>query len=224
MNEMLSIPEPKPTIMTLGKNIGEEWTGNRIRRTPKHLSPWSEIGAEASGIAIEDKDAEITVFTVCNTAGDAPLSKEEAFESYDRPGASLKSEAEYMRDEFEFMYPHLKGRAFLQPRSWDTNQDAKEARKLIDNGEIDEDFLVLATIGFHLARAEMLFKKQGIKCNSIPTEDLIGRRDSDRKEQIINSDLYQKEQKKEKRVMLVQSIPYAADVISAITKKSRGIN
>ena len=221
MIERQPSPDGRPAIMVLGKNIGVDWTGERIRRTPGHLSTWSEVGSDSGGIAIEDGDARVVWYTIGNTAGQEPLSIEEARESGDLPGEPPKSEAEYQRTRFKRNFPHLADRAFIQPRSWDTNTDAKEARILIDNGEINEDYLLLATIGFHLARAEMLFRKAGIKANSTPTEDLVSRRDPDRKNELINSPLYQEEQKKERKLKFIMWFPLAADVITAITKRSR---
>jgi hypothetical protein len=127
-----------------------------------------------------------------------------------------------MKRRFQQNYPHLAAQAFTQPRSHDTYTDAIEARKLIERGEIDEQNWILATIGFHLSRAEMLFKRVGIKVyQSIPTEELIGIIDPDRERELKASELYRKEQSKERNIKIVQSLPWAPEIISTITSRSR---
>ena len=73
-------------LMVLGKNIGEGWTGERIRRTRHHLSDHSRVSVLAAGVALREGLVDEVVFTVTNTAGFKPLSEEEAVESGDLNG------------------------------------------------------------------------------------------------------------------------------------------
>lgn len=141
-----------------------------------------------------------------------------------------------MTDLFRELYPHLADRAFVQPRSWDTNTDAKEIEKLMEAGKIDPDSWYLGTIGFHLDRALRLFKRRGlVPTNAYATEDTLGPR---RAAAIKAMPLYKEEERKEANVRRIQFFPdiqlggknlevpvlgrLATEVVTAITNKTRG--
>lgn len=215
---------PHTVLVVLGKNIGEDWTGDRIRRTPGHLSPHSEVNADAAGIALEEHLADNIIFTVTNTAGTRPLSEEEGRESGDIKGIGqpVPSEARLMANRFVQIYPHLADRVEVQERSWDTNRDAKETRRLIDEGAIKPtDRVVLMTTGFHHPRAWHLFRRAGVKAYGFVSEKVLALRDPQRAKDYVESDLYQRELKKEHVVHPIQALPFTADIITAITKRSR---
>lgn len=215
---------PHTVLVVLGKNIGVDWTADRIRRTPGHLSPHSEINADAAGIALEEGLADEVIFTVTNTAGSRPLSEEEGLESGDIDGIGkpVPSEARLMAVRFGQIYPHLADRVSVQERSWDTNRDAKETRRLIDVGAIwPTDRVVLMTTGFHHPRAWDLFRKARVKAYGFISERILALRDPTRAKEYVESDLYKKELEKEEVVHAIQIFPFAADLITEVTKKSR---
>lgn len=230
--------EIRKTDIVLGKNIGEQWDASRVRHTPNHLSPWSEIGVEAAGTRIANQTTDIVIFTVGNTAGKAPLTEDEGIASQDSKGVGRppKAEAHYMTDLFKELYPNLAERAFVQPRSWDTNTDAKEIEKLMEAGKIDPDSWYLGTIGFHLERALRLFRRRGlIPTDAYATEDMLGPK---RAAAIKDMPLYKEEEKKEANVRRMQFFPnikfmgkrreapilgkLATETVTAITSRTRG--
>lgn len=211
-------------LVVLGKNIGEDWTADRIRRTPGHLSPHSEVNVDAAGIALEEGLADEVIFTVTNTAGSRPLSEEEGLESGDTDGIgkTVPSEARLMAARFGKIYPNLANRVKVQEESWDTNRDAIETRRLIDEGVIKPtDRVVLMTTGFHHPRAWDLFRKAGVNAYGFISERVLALRDPARAKKYVESDLYKRELKKEEIVHAIQIFPLAADLITEVTKKSR---
>lgn len=213
----------------LGKNIGVEWTGQRIRHTAGHLSRWSEIGADAGGPLLTDRLADqpeaVVLFTVGNTAGRKPLTEDEGIASGDLEGIGkeLKSEAEYMRARFSEQYPHLAERGFDQPDSWDTNTDAIEIRKLMEQNMIDPNNWSLSTIGFHFERALKLFIRQGlVPPQAYLTEELLGEEFA---EKVRQDPLYKAEEKKEKLARTIQFFPvlgrFATEAITWNTNRTR---
>lgn len=79
------------------------------------------------------------------------------------------------------------------------------------------------TPGFHERRAKFLFNRQGLKPRFIRTEDALRIRRPAFADAYVNSELYQKEKKRENRIYWVQRIPFMADIMTKITKKTRGI-
>ncbi len=210
------------TLVVLGKNIGEEWTGDRIRKTRHHLSPHSRVSVLAAGVALKEGLADNVIFTVANTSGNEPLSEEDATSSKDPAGAGLPlpSEAELMQAQFRRIFPNLADKVSTQPNSWDTNTDAKETKKLVKDKKISEKFKLM-TVGFHKKRAKFLFNRVGLKPETLSSEDILARRRPSYAQAYKYSELYRREQKKEKRVYMIQRMPFAADLITKITKRSR---
>lgn len=214
----------KSTLMVLGKNIGEDWTGQRIRQTRHHLSPHSRVSVLAAGVALKKGLADEVIFTITNTAGTEPLSPEDARLSHDSENAGLPipSEAELMAERFKSIFPSLADKASVQPWSWDTNTDAKEAKRLIQEREINpKNKLVLMTDGFHIPRAAHLFRRVGLRPYLFVSERILALRRPKFAKNYERSELYKKEQNKERRVYAIQRLPFATDVISRITKRSR---
>lgn len=217
---------PRTTLIVLGKNIGEDgWTGDRVRKTADHLSPPSKISVEATGVAILEGLANNAIFTITNTAGSRPLSEEEGRLSGDQEGVGkpLPSEAVLMHRYFARLFPDLTDRVRVQTNSWDTNTDAKETRKLIKRKVIGgpNDRLVLMTDGFHLPRAWHLFRRAGLRPYVFVSERVLALRYPERAREFEASELYKKEARKEEIVYAIQRLPFVADIISRITKRSR---
>lgn len=215
---------PHTVLFVLGKNIGEEWTGDRIRRTPGHVSLHSDNGVTAAGIALEEGLVDEVRFTITNTAGSRPLSHEEALASHDleNEGKPPKAEAEYMYEEFQRQFPHLSDRASIQPGSWDTNTDAKVIKKLKNTGAIKpESRVVVMSPGFHIPRVSNLFRRIGIQPYFFVTERILALRDPQKAKEYVESDIYQREKKKEDVVRFIQSLPFAAEFITFVTKRTR---
>jgi len=216
----------RTTLIVLGKNIGEDgWTGDKVRRTEDHLSPPSKISVEATGVALLEGLANDAIFTITNTAGRRPLSEEEGRLSGDQEGVGkpLPPEAVLMHRYFEKLFPDLTDRVRVQTNSWDTNTDAKETRKLIKRKVIGgpNDRLVLMTDGFHLPRAWHLFRRAGLRPYVFVSERVLALRYPERAREFEASELYKKEARKEEIVYAIQRLPFAADIISRITKRSR---
>lgn len=223
IESQVASPESKRTLMVLGKNIGEEWTGERIRQTPDHLSPHGLVGVVAGGIALEQGLADEIVFTIKNTAGKDPLSQHDAIVSNDLLNADkpVAPEAELMATKFKKFFPHLADKVRTQIRSWDTNTDAKEAKKMVKNKELNPSEFILMTIGPHLSRAAHLFRRVGLMPNLLASEDVFAVRYPELAYEYVNSGLYEKEVKKERRALRLQRLPFMADIVSFITKRSR---
>lgn len=217
---------PRTTLIVLGKNIGEDgWTGDKVRITEDHLSPPSRISVEATGVALLEGLANDAVFTITNTAGSRPLSEEEGRLSQDPQGVGkpLPPEAVLMHRYFARLFPDLTDRVGVQTKSWDTNTDAKETKKLIQRKVIGgpNDRLVLMTDGFHLPRAWHLFRRAGLRPYVFVSERVLALRYPERAREFEESELYKKEARKEEIVYAIQRLPFAADIISRITKRSR---
>lgn len=221
----LELEIPHTVLFVLGKNIGVGWTADRKRRTPGHLSPHSEVNVDSTAVALEEGLANNVVFFCANTAGSRPLSREEGLASGDLEGIGkpVPSEARLMRNSFVGKYPHLESRIrAIQEKSWDTNGDAKEARKLIDTGVIrPNERVVLMTVGFHHPRAWNRFDDAGVNAYGFISERVLALRDPKRAREYVESDLYKREQKKEAVITPIQELPFAADVITAVTKRKR---
>lgn len=216
----------RTTLIVLGKNIGEDgWTGDKVRRTEDHLSPPSKISVEATGVAILERLADNAIFTITNTAGSRPLSEEEGRLSGDQEGVGrpLPPEAVLMQRYFVRLFPDLTDRIRVQTNSWDTNTDAKETEKLVKQEIIvnPNDRLVLMTTGFHLPRAWHLFRRVGLRPYVFVSERVLALRNPGKAREFEESELYKKEARKEGIVYAIQRLPFAADLISRITKRSR---
>jgi len=218
-------PEPTTsTLMVLGKNIGYKWNQQRIEESRYHLSPHMREDVVAAGIALKHGLADEVVFTIGQTAGQNPLTHEEAALSHDHSGEQfpVPGEAELAAKRFRSIFPSLKDKVKIQPFSWDTNTDAKEAKKLVQDKKLAKDF-ILMTPGFHERRTKFLFNRQGLKPRIIATEDALKIRRPSVAERYVQSELYQKEKKRENRIYWVQRIPFMADIMSIVTKRTRGI-
>lgn len=213
------------TLMVLGKNIGADgWNGQRIRESRFHLSPHMRADVLAAGIALKHGLADEVVFTVINTAGQEPLTHNEAVSSGDRAGElfPVPSEAELAARQFRRIFPSLKDKVKIQPFSWDTNTDAKEAKKLVDDKKIAKDF-ILMTPGFHERRAKFLFGRKKLKPQILTTEEVLAIRRPHFADSYKNSELYKKDKKREDRIYWIQRIPFVANMITRITKRTRDI-
>jgi hypothetical protein len=210
------------TLMVLGKNIGEEWTGKRIRETRHHLSPHSRVSVLAAGVALKEGLADNVIFTVGNTAGPEPLTPEEAQKSGNPnlAGSTLPSEAELMASHFKRIFPSLADKVKTQPRSWDTNTDAKEAKELIKSQALGRDFKLMTT-GFHRKRARFLFNRQGLHPAVLASENILESRRPKFVKEYRASKLYKKETRKEKIAYMIQRVPFVVDLMTLITKRSR---
>ncbi|MBI2621496.1 MAG: YdcF family protein [Candidatus Levybacteria bacterium] len=215
---------PKTTLVVLGKNIGEDWTAERIRQTHHHLSPHSRVSVLAAGVALKEGLADKVMFTITNTAGSEPLSKEDAEKSRDPKGEGLPlpPEAELMAAQFRRIFPRLANRVSTQTNSWDTNTDAKETRKLVDEDIVSaRNGVNLMTVGFHLRRAGLLFRRMRLRPKLFASEKILSHRRPKFVKNYTESELYKKEERKERIVYTIQRLPFAADFISTLTKKSR---
>lgn len=194
------------TLVVLGKNIGEDWTGEDIRNQRFHLSPHSRRNVIAAGIRYKDGLTSSILFSTGQTAG-----------------PDVPSEAEAMRVQLKRIFKSIPDAAIqTEEQSWDTNTNAKFVKPKIENGGYRR--VGLETNIFHLRRARFLFRRRRVQITqTIASEDIIARRWPRYIQNVLASDLVRRETKKEGRLYLIQRIPFAADVMSWITKRTRGI-
>ena len=210
--------------MFWAKNIGVDWTGERIRKTHGHLSDHSRVSVLGAGEAMRRGLVDRVIFTVTNTAGSDPLSEEDAIASRDFEGAGkpMLSEAEYMRRKFISIFPRFADRAHVQDRSWDTNRDAKEAKKIQNSQLKPTDETMLMSVGFHLDRALYLFKRAKVRLtDQLASDDTLEEvRPRFIREYRTNNEKYhyQDEINKEKKGWIFK-IPIVPEILSLKTKR-----
>ncbi len=193
-------------LVVLGKNIGEDWTGEDIRNQRFHLSPHSRRNVLAAGIKYKKRETRKIIFSTGHTAGSA-----------------APSEAEAMRIQLKRIFKSIPDGAIqVEDKSWDTNTNAKYVKPMVEAN--DSATTGLMTNGFHLRRARFLFRRRRVPiAETFTSEDVIATRWPRYIQNVLASDLVKRETKKENRLYWIQRIPLAPDVISFVTKRTRGI-
>lgn len=192
-------------LVVLGKNIGVDWGPEEIKNQEFHLSDHARINVLAAGLLYSNGYTNKIIFSSGETVkgyNEAHLMKDFLMESFD---GKIPDEA-----------------VILEDKSKDTQGNAAEVKKIVDR--LNFKTIGLVTVGFHLPRAEMLFKKQGLCVDQINSEDIIATKFPKNVEKYKNSDLYIKEVEKENTAKKIQSIPILGTIASIAVNIKRSLN
>lgn len=189
-------------LIVLGKNIGVEWTAQDIERQRFHLSPHSRINTLVSGLLYQAGVIDKIIFSTGTTGG------------------SNKSEADLMADHLQRIFPDIPDEAIiLEDLSWDTNTNARVTKNLLRDYKLKN--VALMTVGFHLERAVYLFERAGVLPRYyISSEDVLGEKFPKFLENYIQSELYEKEIRKEEKAIAIQKklLPELLSLVSWIQR------
>ena len=194
-------------LIVLGKNIGLDWDRTRIGEQRFHLSTHSRVNVLAAGILYMAGVSDHIIFSSGKTAG-----------------SLLPSEAEAMKDRLLSIFPDIPEAAvILDDISLNTFTNAKEVQRIMREREFRTAALV--SVGFHLERAQYLFKKAGLPVRDlIPSEWILHTRRSRYAEGYIASDLYRRELERERKLLRYQKLPFGPQLFSLMTRFTRNPN
>lgn len=165
--EVVTTPESQSQtpdlLIVLGKNIGIRSSPDDIRSRPDHLSNESRMSVVAAGLLYQP-------------------GMHFAFSGGHTAGAKTPSEAAAMRDYFAYQFPYVPQQAImLEEASIDTASNAEEIIKLLSAcPEKRYEHIGLLTVGYHMSRANNIFKSVGLPIEqSFISENIIVERGID---------------------------------------------
>lgn len=198
-------------IIVLGKNIGEEWDAKKIRERKYQLSPHSRLSVLAAGLLYKAGYTDRLIFSTGYTAG----------KGLTESGQPTLSEAQAMKNRLLRIFPDIPEDAIeLEQESLDTLGNAQKVKEILKKHNYTN--VGLLTVGFHIPRAKMLFGKEGIEAKTFASENVLKDRRSRFLENYLESELVQKEIKKEKTAKLIQSMPLGPQLLRMVVKLTRG--
>lgn len=202
----LKAPEHFDAVVVLGKNIGVDYSPQRIRNTKGFLSPHSKINVIAAGDLYRAGLADKIIFSTGHTAGD-----------------DFPSEADAMERYLLEKYPEIPEEAIiLEENSLDTWENAKEVKKILAEGSMQN--VALLTVGFHLRRAKTLFESEGIQLAPFSADKIINQRKPKFSQNYAKTRLVRKEDIKEAIAFAIQLVPGGKQLSSRITHATRNPN
>jgi len=157
--EQSANPEARPqnfqAVIVLGKNWRERPPKDATPDWKPRLSIESEMSALAAGQMYRDGKTTRLIFTGGRTAG-----------------GDRASEAEAMRDYLKKKFPEIpEGAIEIESESIDTFANAEGVSSLLQSHGLDN--VALLTVGFHLSRADRIFKSKGIKAECFSSEEIM---------------------------------------------------
>ena len=203
--ETAEVPRQKlDALIVLGRNFLPGFKRKEIEAQRHHLSPDSRINVLAAGLLYKAGFADKIIFSTGHTAGE-----------------DLPSEAQAMKSHLLRIFPSIPEEAIiLEEISLDTQENAKEVKKIIDKYKFEN--VGLLTVRSHLKRAIRLFEKAGLTASPFASEETL----KDKRAKFINnymsSDLGKKIAKQERIVALVQPLPLGAQFLRMVVKLTRG--
>jgi len=203
-------PTKLDALIVLGKNIGEGWSPEKIRRTRNLLSGHSKLNVLAAGDLYNQGLTQRIIFSTGQTAG-----------------ADYPSEALAMKAFLKEKFPQIPDSAIiLEENSIDTAGNAEEVAKIIEKHGFSN--VGLLTVGFHLPNARTLFERFGVKIDdtdSFKAEEIV--KDRAKKPELFvesysNSPLVKREKRKERvRTILLYTIDRRGRLLREVTKRQR---
>lgn len=157
-NELNEIPNNYDAAIVHGGGWREGFDPKNTTGQIPHLSLEAKMRVQACGVLAENGKIQEAIFSGGQTLGE-----------------NYSSEAEAMEKYFRATFPDLKDfPIFLEKESYDTSENAKFTKDIMDRHEINTVFMI--TSGFHLKRAQKLFQEFGINTYPLGAEELVKQR------------------------------------------------
>ena len=195
-NPELELPKVDALIV-LGRNFQPGFNRKTLAEQRFHLSPGSRINDLAAGLILKAGLADVIILSTGHTAG-----------------ANVPSEARAMKDHMQRIFKDIPEESIiLEENSIDTEGNVSEIKKIL--GQHPEfRTLGLLTDTSHLERAVPLFNKAGLPVTPYDALSILGEERPGLMENYINSEIYQKTEKQDKRAQQIQTLPVVSPVTS----------
>jgi hypothetical protein len=200
-NHELMLPHVDALIV-LGRNFQPGFNRKTLAAQRFHLSPGSRINDLAAGLIHKAGLADILITSTGHTAGN-----------------NVPSEAGAMKDHLQRIFKDIPDGAIIPEEiSVDTEGNASEVKKILDSHPELRTFGLLADSS-HLKRAVQLFKRAGISVIPFDALAILGEKRPDLVEHYLQSEIYQKTEKQDKRAQQIQSLPVVSPLTSWLLHK-----
>ena len=194
-------------LVVLGKNIGVDWTPERVRNQRFNLSPHSRINVLAAGIIYKAGLTGKIIFSTGHTSG-----------------KNVPSEAEAMKRQLLRIFPSIPDEdVLLEEESLDTWTNASKFKRI----QKDKGYknMGLLTVGFHLKRAEYLFERAGVDIDWVfKSDEILEESRQTFVENYRKGELVRRETEREKAGLRLQRFPLSPQLLSIVTRISRNPN
>ncbi len=167
IHKVEDIPEATDLVVVLGKNVGQDWTPERVLRVPDLLSVDSEINALAAGLVWVP-------------------GRKILFSGGQKLGEDLPYQAESATRYFRRKYPYIPEEDILPPETtgYSTPKSAEALDKIIAKDHYGH--VALLSVGYHLEYAPISFAQFGVHVESaIASEDILSERSTQFAEYIV---------------------------------------
>lgn len=191
-------------VVVLGKNLGVGWSKDKIRKQREHLAPHGRVNTDAGGIFYKEGKTKKIIFSTGTTVPELP------------------SEAKLMKDHLQRIWPQIPNNdVILEEVSKQTKGNASEVAKLLEKEGINPANVGLITMGFHMNRAQKLFREQGLNLDPLPSEDILGEKFTSFIDKYKRKPIYFGEQFAEFGYRIIQSIPGLKDIAETYVEDKR---
>ena len=153
------VPDHFDALVVLGKNWREYPPDEKPEGFDLQLSIESKMSSLAAGEMFKQGLVDKLIFSGGKTAG-----------------AEYPSEGEAMIEYLKEKYPDIpEGSIIAENASIDTSENAEQVAEILAKDPTLQK-IALMTVGFHLQRAEKLFKEFGIETTPFPSEEELKKR------------------------------------------------
>ena len=205
MERLEHVPSPESplprvdALIVLGRNFQPGFNRRTLAEQRFHLSPGSRINDLSAGLILKAGLADVLIISTGHTAG-----------------SNVPSEARAMKDHLQRIFKDIPDEAIiLEETSIDTEGNVSEIKKIVDQHPELKTFGLL-TDPAHLKRAVPMFKKSGLSVIPFDALKVLGGERPGLIENYIQSEVYQKTEKQDKRAQQIQTLPIVSPITSRL--------